>query len=311
MTAARVLRLLTRLLTLIVLAASGSYLMVYLYYWEWNRALVSGVFFVGAEVAFVASLLHTRLDRLERRLGHSQPSAVARSFGQPLDHRSQPRDPFPWLQPDRGTFVFIPVLLGAGVILSAIAHLVQRVATSTEESMVVRGAAPHLAQLAPPEGGLVPPPGGDRVPAHRLLDEAPTPATTGWREAVGWMAAVLVGGLLLWGAIDVLADATQARPDPDLEGFASVLELEVSAADGVAGRADADALVVACRPRLPAGAEVTRTEAIGEGRVQLTIEPALGRTGMRRYQGCLEDATIDLVEAEVIWVDRVPVEQRP
>lgn len=307
MTASRALKVLSRLLTVIVLAASGAYMIRYLYAWEWNRAVVSGIIFVGAEVAFIASLIQARLERLERRLSPAQHQAATLLSQRLRPQRAEPRDPFPWLEPERGTFVFVPVLLGAGAILSALAHVVQRIATSTVEPVMARGVALHLAELTPPEGGLVPPPGGDRVPPHHMLELSPPPPPTTWREVMTWTAAAMVGGLLLWGAIDVLADATQARPDAEMTGFATIIELQVEEIDGVAERADADALVVACRPRLPDGASVTRTEAIGEGQVRLTVEPALGRTGSRRYQGCLEDATLDLVDADVMWMHRVPV----
>ena len=36
-----------------VAAISGTYLVVYLYRWEWNRAVISGVFFLAAEIAYV------------------------------------------------------------------------------------------------------------------------------------------------------------------------------------------------------------------------------------------------------------------
>ena len=57
------------LLALIVtLGASGWYVFVYLYRWEWNRALISGVIFVAAELALIGTLVLERLSRLERRL---------------------------------------------------------------------------------------------------------------------------------------------------------------------------------------------------------------------------------------------------
>ena len=45
----------------ITLAASGAYTFIYLYRWEWNRALMSSALFIAAEVAVVAMLLSRRL----------------------------------------------------------------------------------------------------------------------------------------------------------------------------------------------------------------------------------------------------------
>ena len=61
-------RVLGRVLVVIVLVASGAYFLVYLYRWQWNRALVSGLFFVAAEVAVVASVLLRRFSALEEKI---------------------------------------------------------------------------------------------------------------------------------------------------------------------------------------------------------------------------------------------------
>ena len=69
MNAGRVLRVLARTLAAIVLVASGTYILVYLWRWEWQRAIVSGVFFLAALVV-VSTLVVLRrafeLDRLSR-----------------------------------------------------------------------------------------------------------------------------------------------------------------------------------------------------------------------------------------------------
>jgi len=53
---------------LIVLVGAGWYVFVYLYRWEWNRALVSGIIFLAAEVALLGALVLDRLEKLRRRL---------------------------------------------------------------------------------------------------------------------------------------------------------------------------------------------------------------------------------------------------
>ena len=83
MTIRRLLSMAVRLLGLAVLVTSGTYLLVYLYRWEWNRALISGLFFVAAEVALATGTLMRRFDRIERRLDD-----VDASRGEPRASRS-------------------------------------------------------------------------------------------------------------------------------------------------------------------------------------------------------------------------------
>ena len=69
---ARILRVLLGGLTL---AASGTYTFVYLYRWEWNRALMSAAIFIAAEVAVMGSLLSQRLKVIDRRLDAQEVAA--------------------------------------------------------------------------------------------------------------------------------------------------------------------------------------------------------------------------------------------
>jgi hypothetical protein len=49
-----VLHRLGRLLSAVVLLASGAYVFIYLVRWEWNRALIAGLFFQAVEMVLVA-----------------------------------------------------------------------------------------------------------------------------------------------------------------------------------------------------------------------------------------------------------------
>jgi hypothetical protein len=134
-------------LGLAVLCSSGAYVFVYLYRWEWNRALVAGVFFLSAEVALgFAAVLH-RLHGMG-----PDPRVAARV----RDARPEPRHPFAWLAPEGGQMsVFVPVLMGAGIVLSGIAWLVERLAGATAGPVLERGLARRLSRLALPEDGLL------------------------------------------------------------------------------------------------------------------------------------------------------------
>ena len=114
------------------MAAAGWYVFVYLYRWEWNRAIVAGVIFLAAEVALLGSVIITRLSTLSRRLDGMVGSPPAgppdeRVLRRLRDHAPEPAKPFAWLGHSQ-TNVFVPVLLGAGVVLSGLAWLVDRVA---------------------------------------------------------------------------------------------------------------------------------------------------------------------------------------
>ena len=142
------------------LLASGLYVLVYIYRWEWHRALIVGVLFLGAEVGLATALLLRRLRLLEEQARASlrqagpDPQVLARlrnARGVPASG-----DHFAWLAPTDGRLnVFIPVLLGAGVVVSALAWLVECVAGAAGADAEHELAA-DLRRIALPDCGLVP-----------------------------------------------------------------------------------------------------------------------------------------------------------
>jgi hypothetical protein len=287
MTFRRLAAVLQRILVIVVLVWSGWYLLLYLYRWEWNRALISGLFFVSAEIAAATSVIVRRLRALEQRLDD-----VARVTVEPAPEPTKRPHSFAWLRPDQGMFVFVPVLLGVGVILSALAYVVERFAQLT--------AAPSRGRTAAAFAPL-------DVPNHRL-DESPT-ATRAHRVreprglSVGRVVAVLVtAAVLITFAVMMLMELAQTRPDPSDRPERTVIVLNVDER-----RADsspivaAEALWVACRPRLGGPPRSTaNVTALSGDLVQLELMPGLGDTAMRRFTGCLRDATLDLVRANVV-----------
>jgi hypothetical protein len=138
----------------VVMAAAGWYVFVYLYRWEWNRAIVAGVIFLAAEVALIGSLVISRLTTLGRRVDALAPPDE-RVLRRLRENAPEPAKPFAWLgRPDQ-TNVFVPVLLGAGVVLSGLAWLVDRLARLTAVPSLERGLARRLNTLQPPPGGLL------------------------------------------------------------------------------------------------------------------------------------------------------------
>src|SRR5690606_4807780 len=139
-------RLLRNLLGAVTLAASGTYTFVYLYRWAWNRAIMSAAIFVAAEVAVVGWLLAQRLEHVSdgldalagdprRAPGPGVRLARIRESAPPR------RRSFAWLADPGRMNVFVPVLMGAGVLLSGVAWIVERVARSTVTPVAERGLA--------------------------------------------------------------------------------------------------------------------------------------------------------------------------
>lgn len=147
------------LVGIVTLLATGGYLFVYIYRWEWHRAVLVGVLFLGALVAFMAALVLRRLARLEQRLGGGglapakDEQVLRRLRDAPVD-----RIPFVWLKPESldRTHVFIPILLGGGVVVSAVAWLVERIGGQSARAGVEAEVAEQLGRIAYPETALVP-----------------------------------------------------------------------------------------------------------------------------------------------------------
>lgn len=134
------------------LSASGVYMFVYLYRWEWNRALISGVIFLAAEVAVVGWALNNKLSDVGRRVDDVRTRRLA---GHLADARDQPSTAFDWLRPDDRLGVFVPILMGAGLFLSAIAWMVEKLGKATAGRADDRRLAANLSRLAPPAGGFL------------------------------------------------------------------------------------------------------------------------------------------------------------
>jgi hypothetical protein len=307
----RLPHLLVRVLTLAVLVVSGTYLLVYLYRWEWNRALISGMFVLAAEVAYVGLSLRTEIGRLSTRIGALEASDSAAQPLRPTDLRSpagprgpdaRPARPFAWLRESTSgqTNVFVPVLLGAGVILSAAAFVIERVAGVVTTTTVDRTAPRRLVGLEPV--------------AHSLLETAPKPPPLdrdrrhrgGVAGALVRLVALVVLALSILAAIDLLADATQSRPSPAVSGTSTIVELRVDQRRNRPALEAAEALAVACHGTLRAGSEVTNIETVRADHVRMEVTPALSELRRRRLFGCLQDATLDLVQAHVVGWTTTP-----
>ncbi len=290
MTARQMARFAVILLTGLVLVAAGAYVLVYLYRWEWNRAIVSGLLFVAALVTLSTVLILGSLRRLEDRLAR-----VERARPHPGDVVAQENDRraarhFDWLREQpRNLQVFIPVLLGAGVLLSFIAYAVERVAGMIAGPTVDRRTARLLTPDLPLGAGS----DGSRSAGVSTAGSA-------WWPRLRLVAVIVVAAIAIGLGVDAIGDATQSRPEiPALPGT-TIIELDISQRGEVRPPADVAAtLWVACRSRVPSRVALLSTLTTSADSARLTLDHRLGDLHRRRLAGCLGDLTVTSVLAEV------------
>ena len=124
---AHVMKVIAWLAGIGTLVAGGFYMVVSLNRWEWNRALFFGLIVLIAEVALATGLVLRRLARLEYRMRRPVDPVVTEHL---RETRPPTPDRFAWLRDSTTALnVFITFLIGGGVILSAVAWVVDRVAS--------------------------------------------------------------------------------------------------------------------------------------------------------------------------------------
>jgi hypothetical protein len=142
----------------VTLVLSGYYLLAYLYWWEWNRALIAGVFFLAIEGALGVFLVLGRIAALERKIElEGRSTSRLRTIDVLHTNAPPPRDRFAWLDPRSSSQlnVFVPILLGAGVLLSGAAWIIERLARAVASPTLERDLATRLDGLAVPDGGFL------------------------------------------------------------------------------------------------------------------------------------------------------------
>ena len=282
------------------LVAAGGYVLVYLYRWEWHRALVAAAFMIALEVGVGFAMILDRLHRIEGRLDAAERTEAASTEAVLRDAAPEPAKPFEWLSdaPNRMS-VFVPILLGAGVVLSALAWAVERVSRSVGGPVLERGLALRLTPLTVPagalSGALSPAPNGFELPALR------TRPAMSRRSAVVVVVALMAGGAFLVG-LDRLEGATKNHADAKTAPAGRVVVRIANRGSSVGGVAAADALWGACATQIGARYRLTGVESLGDGRIELRVQPAIGKYAERRLRGCFEDATTDLVRSEVVEI---------
>ena len=290
-----------RLLSGAVLVASGSYVFIYLVRWEWNRALIAGLFFLAAELVLIADVLLARVGGLGRQMEQERTREQTTALAARLRaNRPDSPGPFAWLAPDRDRLdVFLPVLIGAGVVLSAVAYLVEQVSRVTAVPVAEHELARGLSTMALPIEGL--------SPLGRLPEVPPGPvepprAGRVWRWiTAGGLVAVLAAGILV--GFQLLL-STPEPPDPGRAVSVDmvVMRRNLDQPDLAVGLA----LWSVCRVRIPQEVELDSLEPFDvsdPARLRLTMSPAPGESDTKEFVGCLQDAVIERVRAFALSVD--------
>ncbi|ATL26930.1 hypothetical protein [Streptomyces formicae] len=297
-------------------AGAACYLVIYLYRWQWQRAILCGVLLVVVEVLLLGAVLLGRLARIERRVEmqlrdaapHAHPGPHAHPHPHPPDLLARLRqDPAPgafrWLDEGQGpeqdpggtrTYVFVPVLMVTGALLSGLAWLVQRIAAVTARPVAERRLAGRLAVLAapPPGAGLddLPPPGGprDRRRTGRLL------------------AVAAVGAALLAGLVVGLAELTQTREGQENAAAATsvLLRVDMRGGDATAERRSlaAHQLWERCRDATSAPLRHAALGPLDDDLYAGVVRPALTDHDRMRLRGCLEDTELDKAHLTVLGI---------
>ena len=290
-----------RLLSGAVLVASGSYVFIYLVRWEWNRALIAGLFFLAAELVLIADVLVARVGGLGRQIEQERAREQTTALAARLRaNRPDSPGPFAWLAPDRDRLdVFLPVLIGAGVVLSAVAYLVEQVSRVTAVPVAEHELARGLSTMALPIEGLSP---LGRLPELPAGPVAPPRAGRVWRwMTAGGMVAVLAAGIL------VMFQLLLSTPEPPDPGRSVIVDMVVMRRNLEQHELDvALALWSVCRVRMPQEVQLDSLEPTDPSdpvRLRLTMSPAPGESDTKEFVGCVQDALIERVRTYVLAVD--------
>lgn len=300
MSALRLLRGVALAVTCLVLVASGAYVLVDLARWEWNRAILSALIFLSALVilstAFVLRSVHRLGERLaELEAGPPHAVDVGGIIGAANAEAVAARR-FEWLErpPDR-LGVFVPVLLGAGMVLSLVAYVIERVAGVLAGGTLDRRTVAALRVELPLGPGLV----------H--VRSSPEPAGRPARHPLRLVLATALAVALGIGAVEGLRGLTQSRPD-EVGGPGTTtigLRIDQRSVERPLPVVMAD-LWTGCHNRVPGDPAIVDLRQVDDHHLTVTVDQAFGRVGRARIIGCLEDLNLDLVLADVLTFDPVP-----
>jgi hypothetical protein len=279
----------------LVIASSGAYLFIYLYRWEWNRAVIAGIIFIAAEIALAAGLILDKVRNIDEKIAEMGRENYDQALGAIRDTAPEPKPRFKWLAGGGDQMsVFVPVLMGAGVVFSGIAWMVERLARATARPAMEEGLAFKLAPIALPQGGFLSP-----------ATPGPTVTKRGHLRKYRSVFILLLVFAGLSVFVDTLGDLTQNRPDPDIQGQAGAITLDITLNGWTRSEVNAaHTLWAACKGTVTRDMTATGFMRNADGTITMLVTPAPGESAQRRLTGCLEDATLDNVRAGVVGFNR-------
>ncbi|MFM7069206.1 MAG: hypothetical protein ACKOYM_07070, partial [Actinomycetes bacterium] len=254
----------------------------------------AGVFFLSALVVVSTLVVLTelrgvsaRVDRIEQQRRDAEARA-ARALRLANDRHATRH--FEWLRhPADELGVFVPVLLGAGALLSGLAYLIERIAGAVATSTVDR----KTARLLAPD-----------LPLHPIdISPESTRPVNGSRRAVASLATAAAVSACIGGAVLLMMVLTQNRADLATGMGSTTVVLQIQQRRSTRSVDEvATALWIACRSRLPSDVALVSVQVGRQDRVHVLLNRATGEFARRRLVGCMEDATLDRVQATVLNV---------
>ena len=297
MTPGQVARAIGLALATVILAVSSIYVVIDLARWEWNRAVISALVMIAALIVLVAMMLFRQLHRIEQRMDALEQSGAVNTLGalRSANDAAAGRH-FRWLErPSDGLGVFIPVLLGAGVLMSLVAYLIERIAGLFAAATLDPRTASKLGADLPLGNGL--------PPSAQLDSMTRAPA----RRRTALVTILFLTFVLSMGAVVLLRELTQTRPDEVAAAGTTAVVLDIDQRRQLRPLPTvAEDLFGSCRSRLPGDVELTAITQVDDERVMIEFDRSLGRTGRARIVGCLEDHTLDRVRADVLTIESTP-----
>ncbi|GHH53457.1 hypothetical protein FHS35_004762 [Streptomyces umbrinus] len=294
-------------------AGAGTYVVIYLYRWQWQRAILCGVLLLVVEVMLLGIVLLGRLSRIEERMRDAdrrQEDVLARL----REKEARPAgDRFRWLdEPTSRTYVFVPVLMVTGVLLSGLAWIVQRIASATARPTAERRLAGRLAVLAAPDPARdADPDRMDRMDGMSGVDDLDDLPPIGARGRHGRRTARVlvvsaVGAALIGALVVGLADLTQTREEDAKNSEATSLLLKVDMR-GTNMTAERESLAARqlwerCRDSTSVPLSRATLGTLGDGLFAGVVQPALTDHDRMRLRGCLEDTGLDRTHLTVVGI---------
>ncbi|MGI3231253.1 hypothetical protein ACRJ4B_54055 [Streptomyces sp. GTA36] len=297
-------------------AGAGTYVVIYLYRWQWQRAILCGVLLLVVEVMLLGIVLLGRLSRIEERMRDAdrrQEDVLARL----REKEARPAgDRFRWLdEPTSRTYVFVPVLMVTGVLLSGLAWIVQRIASATARPTAERRLAGRLAVLAAPDPARDADPdrmdrmdGMDGMSGVDDLDDLPPIGARGrhGRRTARVLVVSAVGAALIGALVVGLADLTQTREEDAKNSEATSLLLKVDMR-GTNMTAERESLAARqlwerCRDSTSVPLSRATLGTLGDGLFAGVVQPALTDHDRMRLRGCLEDTGLDRTHLTVVGI---------